>query len=435
MKSGIAAPLVGLIRAPRTRFAAITVSGTLGGALAALAAAVIAARTLDQKQFVYFGVGLAVNSLIVQLADLGLGTVTVVETAADWASDRIGVTRAKLRRLAWHRLWSAAAISALAGVVAVAIPGLGAYRDVILIVAGGSVFGSFSLFIVALIQGAQRYGTAASVQWTIGLARFLLVGACAVAGTGSAAMLLGYTALAPLCGIVHGWLAIRSPQGTGLLAEGTGRVSLDRKLMRAMTVAGVAWAGLLNTDVLLLVLLSTRNEVAIYIAAWRIAAGVLLLNTALAYALMPSVMVAPGSWRQAIRLVKTGLAAAVLVLVLAPLITILGLVALGDAGHGAGPALAILVVAFSLDAYISIVSQIYLRLSRATVIAVAAVLELLTMASVTIVLRGQGSIAPAIGQLSARALGIVVVTAPLVAAWAGRLGWFRDSAAANPSGT
>jgi O-antigen/teichoic acid export membrane protein len=421
-----------LIRAPRSRFAAITVSGTLGGALAALAAAVVAARTLDQKQFVYFGVGLAVNSLIVQLADLGLATVTVVETAADWASDRIGVTQAKLRRLAWHRLWSAAAIAGLAGIVAVSIPALGEYRGVILIAAGGSVFGSFSLFIVALIQGAQRYGTAATVQWTIGLARFLMVGACAVAGAESAAMLLAYTALAPLLGIVHGCLAIRVRQGTRLAAERPERVMLDRKLMSAMTVAGVASAGLLNADVLLLVLLSTRSEVAIYIAAWRIAAGVLLLNTAFAYSLMPSVMIAPGSWRQAMRLVRTGLAAAALILVLAPLITILGLVVLGDAGHGAGPALAILVVAFGLDAYIVIVYQIYLRISRATVIAATAVLELLTMASVTIALREHGSVAPAIGQLSARVLGIFVVTVPLVAAWAGRLGWFREGTAAEP---
>jgi O-antigen/teichoic acid export membrane protein len=325
-------------------------------------------------------------------------------------------------------------IAALAGIVAVAIPGLGAYRVVILIAAGGSVFGSFSLFIVALIQGAQRYGTAATVQWTIGLARLLLVGACAVAGAGSASMLLAYTVLAPLLGIVHGWLAIRVPQGARRAAGEPERVSLDRKLMGAMTVAGVASAGLLNADVLLLVLLSTRSEVAIYIAAWRIAAGVLLLNTALAYSLMPSVMVAPSSWRQAVRLVRAGLAAAALILVLAPLITIVGLVVLGKAGHGAGPALAILVVAFALDAYIVIVYQIYLRISRVTVIAATAVLELLTMASVTIVLREHGSIAPAIGQLSARVLGIAIVTVPLVAVRFGRLGWFREGtgAAAGP---
>jgi O-antigen/teichoic acid export membrane protein len=419
-----AALLARLIRAPRSRFAAITVAGTLGGALAALAAAIVAARALDQSQFVLFGVGLAANSLIVQLADLGLTTVTVAETAADWASDRIDATREKLRRLAWHRFWSAGAIAGAAAIVGAAVPGLGAYRDVILIVSFGSVFGSVSLFVVALIQGAQRFRTAAAVQWTIGLARLLLVGACAAAGAGSSAMLVMYTAVAPLLGIVHGWVTIRASSDVRSASARPAHVSLDRKLIGAMTVGGVASACLLNADVLLLVLLSTRSEVAAYIAAWRIAAGVLLLNAAVAYALLPSVMVAPGSRHEARRLIKTGVAVAALIILLAPLMTVVGLAVFGAAGQDAGPALAILLVAFGLDAFIVIVYQIYLRISRAAVIAATAVSELVTMVCVTIVLREHGSLAPAIGQLSARVIGVMIVTVPLIIAWTGRLSWF-----------
>ena len=432
MRRPLAGPLGRLIRARRSRSAAMTIAGTAGGAVAALAAAIVAARALDQKQFVFFGVGLAINSLIVQSADLGLATVTVAETAADWASERFGVTYSKLRRLAWHRLWSATAVALVAGIVALVLPAIGAYREVILVVAFGAIFGSFSFFVIALLQGARRFGAAATVQSTIGIARFLLVCACAVAGLESTAMLLAYTAVAPSLGILLGALAIRAPRSFRVAAARPGHVLLDRSLIRAMTVGGVASAGLLNADVLLLLLLSQRSEVAAYVAGWRIAAGFLLLNSAVGYALAPSVMTVPDPWSEAKRLIKTGVAAAVTLVALTPLVTVVGLAVLGNAGNRAGSALEVLLVAFALDAFIVVVYQIYLRISRGAVIAATAVVEFLTMVSVTVALRHHGAVAPAIGQLSARVVGVFIVTAPIVMAGTGRLGWFSESTLADP---
>jgi len=428
----VAAPLARLLRARRSRSAAITVAGTLGGAFAALAAAIVAARALDQDQFVLFGVGLALNSLIVQVADLGLATVTVTETAADWASQRIGVTQAKLRRLARERLLSSVVVAGIASTLAVLLPGIGPYREVTLVVAFGAVFGSFSLFLVALLQGAQRFGAAAAVQGAIGGGRLLLVGACAAAGAGGTPMLLAYTAAAPLLGILLAAVLVRARGGAvhGTAAR-TARVSLDRRLRGAMTVGGLASAGLLNADVLLLLLLSTRSEVAAYVAAWRIAAGVLLLTNALSFAIAPSVMVAPDAWREGKRLLKTGVGVAACLCAVAPLVTLLGLAVLGKAGEDAGPALAVLLVAFALDAFVVIVYQIYLRVGHAEVVATAAVLELVTMVSVTIALQDHGALAPALGQLLARVVGAAVVTIPIVAARKKKLDWFSRKASVH----
>ncbi len=426
-------PLARLIRAPRFRSAAITVGGNLGGALAALAAVVVAARTLDQSQFALFGVGLAVNSLMVQVADLGLSTVTVAETTVDWDLERFGVTHAKVRRLAWHRLWSVLGVAVATASFAVLVPGIGAYREVVLVVSGGAVFGSLSLFLVALLQSAQRFGAAAALQWTAGLARLLLVGACAVAGLTSGPMLVAYTAGAPMAAIVLGLSLMRSARRNA--AGGQSRpvhVSLDRKLRGAMTVGGLASAGLLNADVLLLVLLSDRGQVAAYVAASRIAAGVLLLNNGVAYALAPSVMVVPDPWHEVKRLLRTGVGAAVFVLASVPLITFVGLTVLGRAGDHAGQALVVLLVAFAFDAFVVVIYQIYLRIWRAEVIGAAAVIELVVMVSVTVALRRHGALAPAIGQLSARVVGAVVVTLPIIAQQAGRVAWFKQPAPSPP---
>ncbi len=427
----LAAPVVRLIRARRSRSAAITVAGTLGGALAALAAAIVAARVLDQTEFVLFGVGLALNSLIVQVADLGLATVTVTETAADWASRRFGVTQAKLRQLARHRLLASVVVAGIASILAVVLPGIGPYREVTLVVAFGAVFGNFSLFLVALLQGAQRFGAAAAVQATIGAARLALVCACALAGATSTPMLLGYTAAAPLIGILLAALLLRARAPSAEARDAAprpARVSLDRRLRGAMSVGGLASAGLLNADVLLLLLLSTTSQVAAYVAAWRIAAGVLLLTNALSFAVAPSVMIAPDAWREAKRLLKTGVGITACLCAVAPVVTLVGLAVLGKAGDDAGPALAVLLVAFALDAFVVIVYQIYLRVGHAEVVATAAVLELLTMVSVTIVLRDHGALAPALGQLLARVVGAAVVTLPIVAASRKRLDWFSKPA-------
>src|SRR5437868_12737411 len=89
---------------PRMRAGVLVVGGNLFGAGASFLAAIVAARALSLDGFAAFGVGLAVNSLAVQFADFGLGTIAIAETA-DSADPR--EARAKLRLLARHRVRTA----------------------------------------------------------------------------------------------------------------------------------------------------------------------------------------------------------------------------------------------------------------------------------------------------------------------------------------
>jgi hypothetical protein len=73
--------------------------------------------------------------------------------------------------------------------------------------------------------------------------------------------------------------------------------------------------------------------------------------------------------------------------------------------------------------------QIYLRVHREGIVLAAMVLELVTMASVTLLFRHLGPSAPAVGQLAARVLGCAVVATPMLLARAGRLSWFEDDRA------
>src|SRR5215212_9611649 len=126
----------------RAGSATVTVGGSLFGALGAFAAAIVAARVLPSDSFATFGVGLAVHSLCVQLADFGLGTVAVTELAG---GRRLGAGFAgygKVRPLAVRRLASATAIGAAITLVGLVIPALAPYRLGILVGAGGAIFWS-----------------------------------------------------------------------------------------------------------------------------------------------------------------------------------------------------------------------------------------------------------------------------------------------------
>jgi O-antigen/teichoic acid export membrane protein len=191
-----------------------------------------------------------------------------------------------------------------------------------------------------------------------------------------------------------------------------------------MLVAGVTSAAVFNGDILLLVAVADRKEVAIYAAAWRIAAGLSIFNSAVASALLPYIMTSDHPRRDLERLARAGLGAAAFILLLLPGIVPLGLTILGSAGRNAGGVLALLVAAFALDTFISLVFQSYIRVGRTALPVANVILELALMASVTIGLRSHGALAPALGQLVARAVGVVVLGGPIVLERSGRLGWF-----------
>ena len=130
--------LTDMIRAqlgrPRAQAGFALLVGTLIGAGASFIAAMVAARTLSLEEFAAFGVGIAVNSLTMQFADLGLGTVAMTEAAE--AKDPHEARR-QLIALTVRRFGTALAAGALIALAVVFLPSLEPYRDVALI----AVFG------------------------------------------------------------------------------------------------------------------------------------------------------------------------------------------------------------------------------------------------------------------------------------------------------
>jgi O-antigen/teichoic acid export membrane protein len=404
----------------------IVVGGNVLGAGAAFAAAIVAARVLAVDGFAAFGVGLAVNSLAVQFADFGLGTVAIAETADSLDPH---VARAKLRSLLLHRIGTGLAVALLVAAVVLLLPPLAPYRTEGLIAAGGEIFGSLAFFFIWCLQGERRFAAAASMQSLQGMLRLVLVGFCAVAGLGSGPMMVVYAVLAPLAtALVAGGLLFANPPrsraGDFESASGSSEINLDRR--RVMAFTGIFSAMVINGDVLLLAMLAGQHDVAAYTAAWRFSSGVLLANTAIASAFLPFIVTAPDAWAETKHLVRRGLAVAGGWLVLTPVMAIVGPILLGAIGDDARTPLIILLVAFAIDGFYFAVYQIYLRIRRERVLLAIAILELVVMAGVTILLRDQGASAPAYGQLAARVVVCLIVVAPILLALAKRCDWFSE---------
>ena len=418
--------LGGIGSRPRMRASLIVVVGNMIGAAAAFAAAIVAARVLALDQFAAFGVGLAVNSLAVQFADFGLGTIAIAETAD---SANPSVARAKLRTLALHRIRTALFVGVLVTAVVLLLPSLAPYRTAAIVGAAGGVFGSFAFFFIWSLQGTRNFRAAGTLQGAQGVLRLALVGACAVAGLGSAEMMVGYAVLAPaVTGLAGALLLFTSkPRYAGSpeksLPDSLG-VNVERR--RAMAFIAVFAAMLINGDVLLLTMFADQVDVAAYTAAWRFSSGVLLINTALASAFLPFIFAAPDAWAEAKHLVRRGLLVATGWFVLMPLMVLVGPLLLGSVGEDAKGPLIVLLIAFAIDGFYFILYQVYLRVRRERFLLAAIVLELTTMVVVTLLLQDEGAMAPAFGQLAARVVVCGVVVAPLLLAVKGRLDWFRE---------
>jgi O-antigen/teichoic acid export membrane protein len=412
------------------------VGGNLIGAGAAFLAAIVAARVLSIDDFAAFGVGLAVNSLAVQFAELSLGMIAIAEVA-DAAHPE--AARAKLRLLARHR--ARTAILACAGVAAIVLllPSLGPYRATAAIGAGGAVLGSFALFFIWSLQGERRFISAGALQSVQGAMRLALVGGCAIAGLGSAPMMVGYAVLAPLATALAGGILLfarssrkpadppappavgaGAPEAPPLATAAT--VDADRR--RILGITGILAALLINGDVLLLTMFSAEGEVAAYTAAWRFSSGLLLINTAIASAILPFILAAPDAWDESKYLVRRGLLVSAGWFVALPALAVIGPFLLGDVGEDARSPLIVLLVAFAIDGFYFVLYQIYLRLRKERLLLAIAAIELATMAIVTVLLRDEGALAPAYGQLAARIVVCVVVVVPIALAAVGRCTWF-----------
>lgn len=410
----------------------IVVGGNVIGAAAAFAAAIVAARVLSIDEFAAFGVGLAVNSLAVQFGDFGLGIVAIAE-AAD--SSDPAVARAKLRSLVLHRVRTGLAVAALVIVVVLVLPPLAPYRTEAVIGAGGEIFGSLAFFFIWCLQGEHRFLAAGSMQSLQGGLRLALVGACAVAGLGAAPMMVSYAVLAPFATALLGGLLLLRRRARPLpaaAASPTASNEINRERRRVMAITGIFSAMVINGDVLLLAMLSGQHEVAVYTAAWRFSSGVLLANTAIASAFLPFIITAPDAWAEAKHLVRRGLAVAGGWLLLTPVMVVVGPILLGSIGEEARDPLLILLLAFAIDAFYFVIFQIYLRVGRARLLLAISVLELAVMAGVTLLLRDEGALAPAYGQLAARVVVCLVASVPIILAAARRCRWFEPSA--DPDG-
>jgi O-antigen/teichoic acid export membrane protein len=201
-----------------------------------------------------------------------------------------------------------------------------------------------------------------------------------------------------------------------------------------MAVTAVFAALVINGDVLLLTTLSGEADVAAYTAAWRFASGVLLINTAIASALLPFIVTAADAWAEARHLVRRGLAVASGWFLLTPLMVVIGPILLGSVGDDARGPLTVLLIAFAIDGFYFVIYQIYLRARRERLLLGIAAVELVTMAAVTLALRDEGAMAPAYGQLAARVVVAVVVVTPIVLAALGRCSWFAEPRTAVPAG-
>lgn len=391
-----------------------TLSGTAIGAGLAFLAIIVAARTLSLSEFAAFGVGLAVLSLTVQLADAGLGFVTVTETARGWeAEDREG-TNAKLRTLGRRRLLLSAGLAAAMFLVALQLPDLGAYREAVLIGCGGAVFTGGQLFLVAVLQSAGRYRAAGTSQALTGLVRLALAGGCAAAGLGLVPMMLAYAAIAPTAGAAYALVVLHGRRRARVVRPRE-RSPLDRSMARAMVVAFVAAALTNNIDVLILVSFAEQDEVVAYVSAWRVAAGVLLISTAFSAGLLPSVMLGDDVASELRRLLRLGAGVATGFLVATPLIAITGLVLIGEAADGAATTLVLLLIAFSLHAFVQILVLFYLRVGHPRIPAGVALVQLTVMVSVTIIALPLGREAPALGHAAAAAVGVIGMLLPIIA--------------------
>lgn len=413
-----------IARRPRVKASLIVLGGNAAGAAAAFAAAIVAARVLEIDQFAAFGVGLAVHSLAVQFGDFGLGTIAVAETA-DLSS---AAARAKLRSLLVHRLRTAVAVALLAIAVVFLLPPLEPYRAAAAVGAGGEIFGVLAYFLIWSLQGARRFAAAGALQGLQGGLRLALVGACAIAGLGAVPMMVGYAVLAPLAtALVGGALLFarsRRADTDVAAAAAPSAAEIDVRRRRTMAVTAAFSAMVINGDVLLLAMLASEPDVASYTAAWRFSSGVLLANTAIASAMLPFIVTAADAWGEAKLLVRRGLALAAGWFALLPLMAIVGPFLLGSIGDDARTPLIILLVAFALDGFYFAIYQIYLRVRRERLLLVIALLELVVMATVTVLLRDEGASAPAFGQLAARVVACLVVVAPIALAVGKRCGWF-----------
>lgn len=412
---------------PRVTASLIVVGGNAVGAAAAFAAAIIAARVLSVDEFAAFGVGLAINSLAVQFGDFGLGTVAIAETTESSDPD---AARAKLRRLTLHRVRTAFAVALLIAAAVLLLPPLAPYRTAAMIGAGGEVFGSLAFFFIWSLQGERRFALAGSLQSLQGVLRLALVGACAIAGLGSVSMMVSYAALAPLATALLGGVLLFAHRAGGEQPDGeaeppaVARLDLERR--RILAFAGVFSAMVINGDVLLLAMLSGQEEVAAYTAAWRFSSGVLLVNTAVASALLPFVLTAPDIWTEAKLLVRRGLAITGGWLLLTPLMAVVGPILLGSIGDEARTLLLILLIAFAIDGFYFAIYQIYLRVRRERLILALVALEFVVMAGVTVLLRDEGASAPAYGQLAARVVVCLGGVTPILLAAKKRCSWFEQ---------
>ncbi len=435
------------IKAPRARAGMVVMLGTSVGAAASFIAAIVAARTLSIDGFAAFGVGMAVNSLTMQFADLGLGTVAMTEAAEAEGAHQ---ARAKLARLAVRRVTSALVAGVVIALAMITIPSLEPYREVALIAVGGGIIGCLALFTVGALQAFRRFAPAGAVQGVLGVSRVVLVAGAAVVGLGVEAMMIGYGVLAPVVAAAYGAVVLFRHRRSEL-AEGPSGPVVDAELdlesipmadsrrsdsrrRRHIAVMAVSSALLLNGDVLLLSLIGSASDVATYSAAWRIAAGLLLLNSAFSSAILPFVLVSDRPWAEMHKLIRIGFGVAVFWLVLAAPITFAGVWVLGSVGEGAAVPLALLLVAFALDAFLFVNMQIYFRIRREWLLPAIVISEVLIMVVVTIAMSGLGATAPAIGQLAARVFACVAVMAPLVLTRWGRIDWFplRPDADALP---
>ncbi|MDX6555669.1 MAG: hypothetical protein QOD86_1864, partial [Miltoncostaeaceae bacterium] len=412
----------------RVRSSVVAVAGAGVGAAGAFLAAIVAVRALDATEFAVFGVGLAIHSLAVQFADAGLGVVAVTETAEDWAAGERRRFFAKLAILLRRRLLIAVGVAAVLAAAAF-IPGSFApYRDVAVIAAGGAVFGTLPPFLAATLQGMHRFRAAAFVLGLVGVLRLLLACGLAIAGAGPAAHIAAYAVAATIAGSLLGLWLLRGARAQGAEAPEEEPI-LDRSLRRAMTASVTASAVLFNVGPLLLVLYSTSREVAVYSAAWRVAAGVLLLSTALATALLPSIMLARDPWREMRRLVRAGAGLSAALLVAALPLTVAGSLVVGEELRGEQEVLAVLLVAFALEAFALVTFGGYLRVRRPWVASTAALVQLAVFLVVSAGLSGEGALGLAVAQLGGVLAACAWLGAPLIAEARGSLRWFHDSPA------
>lgn len=253
-----------------------TFAGDASSRAAVLLISVLAARSLDPPQFAFYLVLVAVATLATGIWDAGVSTILVRAVSDDRTEISTAVTRALRLRLLTLPAWL---VAAAIGFITVGYAG-GPPIGPVLLFAAASLFAGTSLVPLAILRGRLRFGVAAA---SLAIGRWSTAAAVAAATTlpGPDSLLLRLAAAQVIGEVVTlslAWFATARMRGDA--GRGDTQHATEISLRAALPYAA---NGLLNIaynrlDVVLVAVLTSTTQLAIYAPASRIQDALYLVS-------------------------------------------------------------------------------------------------------------------------------------------------------------